>query len=79
MNNDVDVVVLGGGQAGGDRKTSEIIGVHIFTRGAASLIGEASLIVSGKLTVRDVARAVHPHPTLTEAFGFLALDMLGRL
>jgi len=62
-----------------DRKTSEIIGVHIFTRGAASLIGEASLIVSGKLTVRDVARAVHPHPTLTEAFGFLALDMLGRL
>jgi dihydrolipoamide dehydrogenase len=40
------------------------------------LSGEASLIVSKKLTLMDVARAIHPHPTLTEAFGMLALKML---
>ncbi len=59
-----------------DKKTQQIIGVHIFTQGAASIIGEAALIVSGKLTLQDVAEAIHPHPTMTEAFGILALNML---
>jgi dihydrolipoamide dehydrogenase len=59
-----------------DKKTWQIIGVHIFTQGAASIIGEAALIVSRKLTLQDVAEAIHPHPTLTEAFGILALNML---
>jgi len=59
-----------------DKKTQQIIGVHIFTQGAASIIGEAALIVSRKLTLQDVADAIHPHPTLTEAFGILATTML---
>ena len=62
-----------------DKKTLQIIGVHIFTGGAASIIGEAALIVSGKLTLQDVAQAVHPHPTLTEAFGILAINMLAKI
>ncbi len=62
-----------------DKKTRQIIGVHIFTRGASSIIGEAALIVSGKLTLQDVALAIHPHPTLTEAFGILAINMLAML
>ncbi|MGC9152069.1 MAG: dihydrolipoyl dehydrogenase family protein [Microbacter sp.] len=59
-----------------NRHNQEILGVHLFINGAASLSGEASLIVSKKLTLMDVARAIHPHPTLTEAFGMLALKML---
>jgi len=59
-----------------DKKTQQIIGVHIFTQGAASIIGEAALIVSRKLTLQDVAQAIHPHPTLTEAFGIIAINML---
>jgi dihydrolipoamide dehydrogenase len=59
-----------------DKKTQQIIGIHIFTQGAASIIGEAALIVSRKLTLQDVAEAIHPHPTLTEAFGILAINML---
>jgi dihydrolipoamide dehydrogenase len=59
-----------------NRHNQEVLGVHIFINGAASLSGEASLIVSKKLTLMDVARAIHPHPTLTEAFGMLALKML---
>jgi dihydrolipoamide dehydrogenase len=62
-----------------DKKNQQIIGVHIFTQGAASIIGEAALIVSGKLTLQDVAQAIHPHPTLTEAFGILAINMLAGI
>ncbi len=46
------------------------------TEGASTMAGEASLIVSTKATLRDVAEALHSHPTLTEGFGFLAKNML---
>jgi len=62
-----------------DRATRRILGVHVFARGAGSLIGEGALAVSGQLTLEDVAQAIHPHPTMTEAFGMLAMDMLGSL
>ena len=60
-----------------DRKTNEFLGIHIFTQGASSIIGEAALMVSKRLTLRDIAQTIHPHPTLTEAFGFLAQNMIG--
>ena len=56
-------------------KTEEILGVHAMVKGADSLSGEAALIVSQRLTLADVAQAIHPHPTLTEAFGLLAREM----
>jgi dihydrolipoamide dehydrogenase len=59
-----------------DKRTLEIIGVHLCFNGAASVIGEGALIVSKQLTLMDVAQAIHPHPTLTEAFGTLAMTML---
>jgi dihydrolipoyl dehydrogenase len=59
-----------------NRHTREILGVHLFINGAASLSGEASMIVSNKLTLMDVAETIHPHPTLSEAFGALAMKML---
>jgi dihydrolipoamide dehydrogenase len=62
-----------------NKSNQEILGVHIFINGAASLSGEAALIVSRKLTLLDVAQAIHPHPTLTEAFGLLALKILSEL
>lgn len=30
-------------------------------------------------THKDVASVIHPHPTLTEAFGFLAQKMLAKI
>ena len=59
-----------------NRHNREILGAHLFINGAASLIGEASMIVSNKLTLMDVAQTIHPHPTLSEAFGALAMKML---
>jgi dihydrolipoamide dehydrogenase len=59
-----------------DRKTLAVIGAHVFVQGASSIIGEAALIVSKKLTLHDIAGAIHPHPTLSEAFGLLAMNMI---
>lgn len=36
-----------------DKKTTQIIGVHIITKGASNLAGEASLIVSMKVTLKE--------------------------
>ncbi|HDH11961.1 MAG TPA: hypothetical protein ENG83_07165 [Nitrospirae bacterium] len=62
-----------------DKDTLRILGVHIFTEGASGISGEASLIVSMKAALKDVAGAIHSHPTLTESFGFLAGNMLSTL
>lgn len=61
-----------------NKKNLEIIGINICNNNAASLVGEAALIVANKLTIKDVAQAMHPHPTMTEAFGILAQKMLIR-
>jgi len=42
------------------------------------LVGEAALIVANRLTLKDVAQTIHPHPTMTEAFGILAQKMLNK-
>ena len=61
-----------------NKEKLEIIGVNICAENAASLVGEAALIVANKLTLKDVAQTIHPHPTMTEAFGVLAQKMLSK-
>ena len=48
--------------------------MHALVEGAADLMGEAALAVRHGLTLEQVAAAIHPHPTLTEAFGVAALN-----
>ncbi len=62
-----------------DKKNHRIVGIQIMVEGASGIIGEAALIVSAKLTLEDVASAIHPHPTLTESFGVLAKQMIFSL
>ncbi len=57
-----------------DRESGAIVGVQIVSRDASTLAGEAALIVSLKLKPIDVMSAIHPHPTLNEAFGNLARE-----
>jgi len=59
-----------------DKKSQTIVGIHILAPGASAIAGEAALILAKNLTIRDVAQAIHPHPTMTEAFGALAMNML---
>ena len=60
-----------------DGTTGEILGVHIAAENATDLISEAVMAMRAESTVWDVASAVHPHPTLSEAFleaTFKAMD-----
>lgn len=53
-----------------------ILGVHVLVEGAADLMGEAALAVRNGLTLEQMAASIHPHPTLTEAFGLAARNVL---
>ena len=50
-----------------------VVGIHALVEGAADLMGEAALVVRHGLTIDQIAETIHPHPTLTEAFGLAAL------
>ena len=51
-----------------DKNTHRILGAGFTGPHASDLLGEACLAVSAGLTLEQVAAAVHPHPTLSEAF-----------
>ena len=62
-----------------DKATQKIIGVHMIADHVDTLIGAGVLMVSGGMTLKQVAGAIFPHPTQTELFGELARRLLGRL
>ncbi|ABA58569.1 Pyruvate/2-oxoglutarate dehydrogenase complex dihydrolipoamide dehydrogenase (E3) component-like enzyme [Nitrosococcus oceani ATCC 19707] len=62
-----------------DKDSHRIIGVHFLADHADTLIGEAVMMVAGNMTLEQVARAIHPHPTQTEMFGEMARRLLSRL
>lgn len=49
-----------------NKKTGEILGVHIIGLHAADLIHEASNAIATKQSVQDIKFNVHAHPTLSE-------------
>jgi len=55
-----------------DKKSGTIIGVVVLNEDAASLSGEAALIVANKMNEKAILNAIHPHPTLSEAYGKLS-------
>ena len=62
-----------------DKATQKIIGVHFLAEHTDTLIGEAVMMVSAGMTLKQVAQAIHPHPTQTELFGELARRLMSRL
>jgi dihydrolipoamide dehydrogenase len=61
-----------------DKKYSEILGAHIVGPHASELIAEFVLGRHLETTAEEMERAIHPHPTLSEAIGEAALASLGR-
>ncbi len=49
------------------KKFGQVLGVHIIGPHATDMIAEAVLGMSLEMTVDELAQAVHPHPTLSEA------------
>jgi dihydrolipoamide dehydrogenase len=62
-----------------DRKYSEIVGAHIVGPSASELIAEFILGRHLESTVEELEKAMHPHPTLSEAVAEAALAALGRV
>jgi dihydrolipoamide dehydrogenase len=60
-----------------DKRYSEILGAHIVGPHATELIAEFVVGRHLESTVEEMDRAIHPHPTLSEAIGEAALAALG--
>ncbi|TET54983.1 MAG: dihydrolipoyl dehydrogenase [Actinobacteria bacterium] len=58
--------------------SDNVLGIHIVGSDASNLIAEAMLSVGFEAKVGDIAKFIHPHPTLTEAIGEAALKLSGR-
>ena len=61
-----------------DRKYSEVLGAHIVGPHATELIAEFVVGRHLESTAEEIDRAMHPHPTLSEAIGEAALSSLGH-
>ena len=61
-----------------DKKYSEILGAHIIGPSATELIAEYVIGRHLEATVEEMDKAMHPHPTLSEAVAEGALASLGR-
>ncbi len=60
-----------------NRADRKVLGVHMIGPRATDLIAEAVLGMSLGMTVDQLSRAVHPHPTLSEAVMESALSLSG--
>ncbi len=49
-----------------DKKYGEVIGVHIIASHATDMIAEAVTTMELEGTIHELAKAIHPHPTLSE-------------
>jgi len=61
-------------EAGG----GQVLGVHLVGPHVSEMIAESQLIVGWDAYPSDVARHIHPHPTLSEAVGETFLTPAGR-
>ncbi|BAQ23392.1 dihydrolipoamide dehydrogenase [Streptococcus troglodytae] len=61
-----------------DAKYHEILGVHIIGPAAAEMINEASTIMENELTVDELLRSIHGHPTFSEVMYEAFADVLSE-
>jgi dihydrolipoamide dehydrogenase len=61
-----------------DKRSSELLGIHMVGAGVTELLGEASLARSLDASPAQLGFAIHAHPTLSEAVKEAALSALGE-
>lgn len=61
-----------------DNQYGEILGIHIMASHATDMIAEAVTAMQLEGTVYDLAKAIHPHPTLSEIVMEAALGAIDR-
>lgn len=60
-----------------DKKTNDLLGVHMIGPHVTDMISEAGLASVLDATPWEIAHTIHPHPTLSEAIGEAALAVDG--
>lgn len=61
-----------------DRDTDDVLGVHMIGPHVTDMISEAGLARFLDAASWEVAHAIHPHPTLSEALGEAAFSVDGK-
>ena len=61
-----------------DKKTNELLGVHIVGPEASNLISEGALALEMHAFLEDIGLTIHPHPTLGEGMMEAAMNGLGH-
>jgi dihydrolipoamide dehydrogenase len=61
-----------------DQKYGEVLGVHIIGPKATELVAEGAALLALEATTESIIATLHAHPSLSEAVGEAALDVLGR-
>ncbi|MBN9163756.1 MAG: dihydrolipoyl dehydrogenase [Myxococcales bacterium 68-20] len=61
-----------------NKKTNELLGVHIVGAEASNLISEGALALEMHAFLEDIGLTIHPHPTLGEGFMEAAMNGLGH-
>lgn len=61
-----------------DKQTGRVIGFHLLAPHASELLSEVSTAMAGGLTAEEVARVIHPHPTMSEIVWEAAQGSAGR-
>jgi dihydrolipoamide dehydrogenase len=61
-----------------DKKTKQVLGVHIVGPEASTMISEAALSLEMAAFLEDISLTIHPHPTLGEALMEAAAHAMGH-
>ena len=61
-----------------EKKYDEILGVHIVGPHATELIGEACVALQAEMTVEELVRTIHAHPTVSEGMKEAAEAVYGH-
>ncbi|MBI4690847.1 MAG: dihydrolipoyl dehydrogenase [Nitrospirae bacterium] len=61
-----------------DEATDKVLGMHIIGAHASDLIHEGAIAIKAGLKVRDIAEAIHAHPTLSEGIMEASEDVHGE-
>ena len=61
-----------------DKKTNEVLGIHIVGPEASDLISEGALALEMHAFLEDLGLTIHPHPTLGEGMMEAAMNGLGH-
>lgn len=62
----------------GDKKSGKLLGLHILAGQASEMIAEGVVAIRARLTVEELARTCHGHPTFSETIQEACAHAIGQ-